>query len=278
MTILEWIHLNNLFFSKLIMVKYTFIPEQQENLTKEELKLIIDHLRHDLNNVFTALIGHSDLLYMDIRRKKVLTQEKDLPKIKRVNIYAKHCHYITNAAINLASNNVGEGSNITRLFCDMSLTTRNNKKTDLLEQRIITEDKNLEINRGKNLIYLQLYNHLTNAVDSLEKKRGKITLSAQELLLPNYLITELAKKEYFCLPQQKFIKISITDTGHGIPEKCIEKIYQPGISKKGSTGVGLALTDLICRKLDGFEVVESKINQGTTFELYIPKESKLASP
>ena len=259
------------------MAQYTFVPEQKDDITEKELKLIIDHLRHDLNNVFTALIGHSDLLYMNIRRKKVLTYEQDLPKVKRVNIYAKHCHYITNAAINLASNNVGEGSSITRLFNDMSLTIRNNKKLDQLEQRIIVEDNDPFINRGKNLVYLQLYNHLTNAIESLEGKPGEITFAAQELYIPQSLISELEEKNYPCNDQEEFIKLSVSDNGHGISEKCLNEIYKPGVSGKGSSGIGLALTDLICRRLEGFEIVKSELDVGTTFEFYIPKQPKLVS-
>ena len=221
------------------MAEYVFVPEQKEDITEKELKLIISHLRHDLNNIYTALIGHSDLLYMDIRRKKVLTCENDLPRIKRVNIYAKHCHYITNAVINLASNNVGDGSNTIKLFNDMAMTCRNGQKLDQLEQRIMIEDNPHEINRGKNLVYLQMYNHLTNAVESLEGKPGEITFTAQELFLPQHLIFNLEDKNYHCNAQEKFIKLSVSDNGHGISEKCLNEIYKPGVSGKGSSGVGL---------------------------------------
>jgi len=159
----------------------------------------------------------------------------------------------------------------------MAMTCRNGQKLDQLEQRIMIEDNPHEINRGKNLVYLQMYNHLTNAVESLEGKPGEITFTAQELFLPQHLIFNLEDKNYHCNAQEKFIKLSVSDNGHGISEKCLNEIYKPGVSGKGSSGVGLALTELICRRLKGFEVVKSELNVGTTFELYMPKDSKLSS-
>jgi CheY-like chemotaxis protein len=73
----------------------------------------------------------------------------------------------------------------------------------------------------------------------------------------------------------KYVKISIADSGIGIPQKNLDKIFNPYFStkkmghKKG-TGLGLSICHSIIRKHGGNVTVESKYRRGTTFHIYLP--------
>lgn len=72
------------------------------------------------------------------------------------------------------------------------------------------------------------------------------------------------------------IKISIKDNGEGIPEKIIQKIFDPFFTTKEpgkGTGMGLSISHSIIQKHQGDLIVESKIDIGTEFIIYLPVES-----
>ena len=72
------------------------------------------------------------------------------------------------------------------------------------------------------------------------------------------------------LKSGKFIFIKISDTGCGIPRKNLNKIFDPFFSTKSTgTGFGLTSTYSIIKKHRGYIRVDSKENEGTTFEIYI---------
>lgn len=70
---------------------------------------------------------------------------------------------------------------------------------------------------------------------------------------------------------KKYVKISIRDTGPGIPEEVIPSIFDPFFTtKEKGSGLGLFLVKHHINNLKGFIEVESKLNRGTTFSLYVP--------
>ncbi len=67
------------------------------------------------------------------------------------------------------------------------------------------------------------------------------------------------------------IKISVKDQGTGIPEQNLRKIFDPFFTTKPKgNGLGLATTYSIITKHDGHIAVESNLNVGTTFHIYLP--------
>jgi len=71
------------------------------------------------------------------------------------------------------------------------------------------------------------------------------------------------------------VVISVTDTGCGIPPENINRIFEPFFSTKknvlgSGTGLGLAMVYGIVHQTEGFIKVQSEVNKGTTFEIYLP--------
>jgi len=100
-------------------------------------------------------------------------------------------------------------------------------------------------------------NILSNAVDAIDDK-GTITIS-----------TSIS---------DRFIKVSIKDTGQGIPENIKEKIFDPFFTTKGvgkGTGLGLSITQSIIEKHKGSISIKSEDGKGTEFIILLPvKQSK----
>ena len=71
----------------------------------------------------------------------------------------------------------------------------------------------------------------------------------------------------------RHVVVSIRDTGMGIPQDRVDRIFEPFYTSKegaGGTGLGLSIAAGIVKSHDGFITVESAVDQGSTFRIYLP--------
>ena len=122
-------------------------------------------------------------------------------------------------------------------------------------------DPSLPQIRGDEAKLLQVFlNLVKNAIESM-KKGGVLE------------ITTSPSRESFVEhgKVKRWVLISIKDTGKGIPEEDLKKIFLPFFTaKKSGTGIGLAVSKKVIKDHGGFIRVESDVGKGTVFHLYIP--------
>lgn len=114
-----------------------------------------------------------------------------------------------------------------------------------------------EISYDKGQIQQVLVNLIINAAQSMPNG-GTITISTS---------LTASKCEGYS------VKIDIEDTGVGIPEENLEKIFQPFFSTKPpeeGTGLGLSISKDIIEKHSGKITVKSQVSKGTCFTIYLP--------
>jgi two-component system NtrC family sensor kinase len=73
------------------------------------------------------------------------------------------------------------------------------------------------------------------------------------------------------------VRISISDTGHGIPPEVLPRIFDPFFTTKPAgvgPGLGLSISHAIVQKMGGELQVESRVGQGTTFSLLLPAHTQ----
>lgn len=82
---------------------------------------------------------------------------------------------------------------------------------------------------------------------------------------------EINPADLIPLKTGRYVKISLSDQGIGIPPENIERIFDPYFTTKSKGhGLGLATSYLIVSNHDGLLQVESELGKGTTFHLYFP--------
>lgn len=76
------------------------------------------------------------------------------------------------------------------------------------------------------------------------------------------------------LPAGDYLKLSVSDTGHGMPPEISERIFDPFFTTKEmatNTGMGLSMIHGIITGHDGRIMVASEQGKGTTFDIYLPE-------
>jgi two-component system cell cycle sensor histidine kinase/response regulator CckA len=110
-------------------------------------------------------------------------------------------------------------------------------------------------------------NFCVNARDAMPDG-GKLTIKAE-----NAFIDESYARMNLDAKPGRFVLITISDTGVGIPADIIDKIYEPFFTTKGhtkGTGLGLSTAMGIVRSHGGFISVYSEVGRGTQFKIHIP--------
>jgi len=116
-----------------------------------------------------------------------------------------------------------------------------------------------------------LLNLLLNANDAMPHG-GRISVEVREL-------SATEAKEWHLEPG-KFVLLSVSDTGTGIPPEVLARIFDPFFSTKGvgkGTGLGLAVVHRIVDDHHGKVRVESEYGKGSTFFVLLPR-SEIAAP
>ncbi len=154
----------------------------------------------------------------------------------------------------------------------------NSEISDLMTTilRLMGEKITSQFNRGKNVgkilmdkVQFQqvITNLVVNARDAM-KNGGKLEMFTSNILLKNSIEGVLGT-----IVPGSYVLIEVKDYGCGVSEKNLKLIFQSHFSTKGDKGNGLGLSTVqkIITDNAGFIDIKSKLNEGTSIYLYLPK-------
>ncbi len=207
---------------------------------------------HDLNNPVSAIIGFAALV-----EKSRNTNEKDLRRVKNILTAAENVRRIIDSLHDLISD-------------DLHLDS------DLLDVKEVVMDVVSEVQpqfekAGVELVLDIPDNPVMNRLD-----REKLRRILDELLRNALEATEKGRGgkrvELSLSSDEHSVTLRVTDTGCGIPDEMIEKIWTPFFSygKRNRLGLGLSLSRKFARLFGGELTIESELNSGTTATLALP--------
>jgi PAS domain S-box-containing protein len=117
-------------------------------------------------------------------------------------------------------------------------------------------------------IHQVLMNLCTNASHAMLEKGGVLSVSLSEVELDSSFIVK-----HFDIKSGSYLKLSISDTGHGMSASLMERIFDPFFTTKEKgkgTGMGLSMVHGIVKSHNGTIHVYSEPGEGSTFNVYLP--------
>ncbi len=127
-------------------------------------------------------------------------------------------------------------------------------------------------------IHQVLINLCTNAVHAMNNK-GVLDVSLTRVALSE---SELDNLSLYEMKPGEFLKLSVSDTGCGMDDKTLQRIFDPYFTTKEvgqGSGLGLAVVHGIIKRCEGAVSVLSEIGKGSTFDVYFPKiETEIQKP
>jgi len=120
-------------------------------------------------------------------------------------------------------------------------------------------------------IHQIIMNLCTNASHAMTDSGGTLSIALKTVVIKD--INE--NNEKIILPANTYVKLSVSDTGHGMSKEVITKIFDPFFTTKKvgeGTGMGLSVVHGIVKSYNGFIDVTSEPDKGTTISIFLPQE------
>ncbi|GAA3633859.1 sensor histidine kinase [Flavivirga jejuensis] len=221
-----------------------FFYSSNKNATQNKLwSGMAKETAHQIGTPLSSLIGWTEILKSEhVNSDYIAEIEKDVDRLKT----------ITERFSKIGSIPTLKVTDIIKETID-SYDYLKARSSKLIDFEIITPEGDIPVNLNKQLYSWTIENLVKNAIDAM-KGRGK-------------LIVEISQLE-------NNVKVSITDTGKGIPKKDFNKIFTPGYTtKRRGWGLGLSLTRRIIEDFhDGkIKVLQSQIKKGTTIQISLKR-------
>jgi len=254
---------------------------------EEEKKKLEDHLQraykmeaigtlaggiaHDFNNILTPIIVQSELALMDIEEKSPI--RFNLQEVMKAGLRAKDLvkQILT---FSRQSEQQPVPLKITPIIKEAIKLLRASLPTTI-EIRLNFQNDEGTVNADPTQIHQVLMNLCTNAGHAMRDKGGVLDVSLDMVELDSEYTST-----YVDLEPGPYLKLSVSDTGHGISPELLDRIFDPFFTTKDrseGTGMGLAVVHGIIKNYGGEITVESELGKGATFMVFFPSVKALVA-
>jgi PAS domain S-box-containing protein len=254
--------------SKLAEEERAKLESQLQKAQKmETIGILAGGIAHDLNNVLSGIVSYPELLLLDLPEDSPL--RKPLLTIKKSGEQAT---VVVHDLLTLARRGVviQDVVNLNHIISEQ-LKSPEYEKLKLFHPNVDVKT-NLEkdlLNIKGSAVHLSktAMNLISNAAEAMPAG-GKIFISTENQYIDRPI------KGYASVAEGDYVTVTVSDTGVGISEEDLDRIFEPFYTKKimrrHGTGLGMAVVWGTVRDHNGYIDVQSTRLKGTTFTLYFP--------
>ena len=234
----------------------------------ESLGLFADKITHDFNNFLAGIMGHSEVLGLELPETATAARSLELIKQSSRNA-ASLCEQLQACA--------GKGAftpsphELNQLIRDHTSSIQSSATGNI---RLVFEldDSIPTVMADADQLAEIMMNLVINAEEAIEAQQGTITIRTCRIpssqIELRYAIT--APKS----PKDSYACLQVQDTGCGMTPEILNRIFEPFYStKEGSQGLGLSKVHGVVQGHRGILTVDSIPEQGTTVSIYLEETS-----
>jgi two-component system, cell cycle sensor histidine kinase and response regulator CckA len=230
----------------------------------ESIGRLAGGVAHDFNNMLNVILGHADLAL-----DKVDVSDPLFDNLKQIRKAADHSADITRQLLAFARKQA-----VSPTILDLNRTVEGMLK---MLHRLIGEDISLvwkpaealwNVRMDTSQVHQILANLFVNARDAIADG-GSIVIETG--------MKTFKKEDYPEHPGMvpgEFVRFSVTDDGAGMDQHTLDNLFDPFFTTKEvgkGTGLGLSTVYGIVRQNNGFIKVSSRLEKGTTFDIFLPR-------
>jgi len=219
-------------------------------------------IAHDYNNMLGVVLGYSELL---------ASRLEDQPRLQN---YVNKISHAGERGAKLTKKLLAFSKNKSSDADVVSINKLLKNAQHMLEKTLTARIKlKYKLTDDCWLVYLDeseledaILNMSINAMHAIDTN-GELVIETNNVHINQF------EGEYLNLKKGDYVQMTLSDTGHGMDESTREKIFDPFYTTKGDKGTGLGLSQVygFVGRCGGAIKIESKIDQGTKFILYFPR-------
>ncbi len=235
----------------------------------ESIGTLAGGIAHDFNNILTGILGYCELANMSAAEQADVRPE--LEQIRAAGLRAKDLvmQILTFSRQSSASRlpldlsrPVGEAIKLIRASTPATI-------------EIIQKLESGTILADATQIHQIVVNLCTNAVHAMRDQPGRLEITVQPITVDPQLAAETPN-----LNPGPCLRLTVADNGQGMDQATLERIFDPFFTTKiqgEGTGLGLSIVQGVVLSHGGALQVSSRLNHGSTFDLYFPRTEERES-
>lgn len=236
----------------------------------ESIGTLAGGIAHDFNNILGIIMGNAELAMQYIKN-----DTKALKKINEIIAGANRAKEVVAQLLNFSRK-----TELKKIVIKPEILVRESAKflrasiESSIEIEILISPFIRSITAEPTQIHQIIINLCTNAANAMPDKKGKITIEIKNIDINN-------SHKYPDLPNGKYIELIVSDTGTGIPEDIINKVFEPYFTTKPfgkGSGLGLAVIHGIVKSHNGAIHILSEENKGTSVSIALPSNEPSEYP
>ncbi|MDB6088276.1 MAG: multi-sensor signal transduction multi-kinase [Gammaproteobacteria bacterium] len=241
----------------------------QQAAKMEAIGRLAGGIAHDFNNILGAILGYGELVQASLREGTAVRRKAD--QVMQAGTRGKA---LVDRILAFSRSGMGERlplrvqsvveETLELLAGSLPAEVRLERRLDAFDTAVV----------GDATQFHQVVTNLcTNAVHAMERG-GVLTV-----VLERVDVGERRLLSHGTLAAGRYVRLSVSDTGSGIPPAVFERMFDPFFTTKrvgDGTGLGLALVHGIVADVGGLIDVATQVDMGTTFTIWLPGTDKTA--
>lgn len=228
----------------------------------EAVGMLAGGIAHDFNNLLTAIGGYTEFVLDTLDERD--TRREDLQEVAKA---AQRAAALTRQLLAVSRRQILQPSvlDVNGMVADVQKLLHRTIPESIDLQLALGPVDPVRADRGQ--LEQVLLNLAINAGDAMPQG-GRLRLATATVD-----IDEAWAHRHSPMPAGRYVRLTVSDTGVGIPPETQARIFEPFFTTKArgkGTGLGLATVYGIVKQSEGFIWVESEVGRGTTFQVYLP--------